>query len=350
MSSAIRAQLSISHNMSSRRNSFPISFRGLRPCAALFGFSLVFAFAVGCLADGSVRDEPILPIPAEHGQDPRKVELGRRLFADARLSKDGTISCASCHPLALGGTDRQPRSSGVDGAMGPVNTPTVFNAGFNLAQFWDGRARTLEEQVDGPVHNPIEMSTSWPEVIERLAGDSELRDRFEAVYPEGLSPEAIRDAIATFERTLITPGSAFDRWLLGDDNALSREALKGYRLFKSYGCIACHQGVNIGGNMYQRMGTMGDYFGDRGSALTDEDLGRARVTGDELDRYHFKVPSLRLSALTAPYFHDASVATLDEAIVAMARYQLGRSIPPRHVAAIKSFLLSVVGTHPELPR
>lgn len=327
--------------------------RGLVPApwvAVLLVALLVHVRAGAAPAAPAPRDEPILPIPAEHGQIPRKVALGQRLFADPRLSRDGTVSCASCHGLAIGGVDRLPRSKGVGGAIGRINAPTVYNSGFNLSQFWDGRVRTLEEQVDGPLHDETEMASDWPRVIERLNVDEDYRERFEALYADGITAINIRDAIASYERTLITPGSAFDRWLMGDDDALGEQAVAGYRLFKSYGCVACHQGVNIGGNMYQLMGTMGDYFGDRGGELTGTDLGRYRFTGDERDRFYFKVPSLRLAVLTPPYFHDSSAEDLDEAIVMMGKYQLGRAIPLDDVAAIESFLASVVGDHPELVR
>lgn len=290
----------------------------------------------------------MLPVPLEHGQDPRKAALGRRLFADPRLSADGSTACSRCHLPALGGVDRLARSIGVGGASGIINAPTVFNARFNLAQFWDGRAASLEDQIDGPIHNPIEQATNWPDVIRRLSQDADYRQAFSELYRDGIDAAAIRDAIATYERTLITTNAPFDRWLRGDDSAIAEIELEGYQLFKFYGCIACHQGVNVGGNMYQRMGTLGDYFGDRGDELTQADLGRLRVTGDERDRFSFKVPSLRLAVLTPPYFHDGSVDTLKEAIEVMAKYQLGRPIPPHQVEAIEAFMGSLVGEHPEL--
>lgn len=299
-------------------------------------------------ADSLTGTEPVLPIPIEHGQDQGKSELGRRLFLDPRLSSDGSVSCAKCHLLAIGGADPLRKSIGVAGAVGVINAPTVFNAVFNLAQFWDGRSLSLEEQIDGPIHNPVEMGTDWPSIIARLELDPLYRSEFSEIYAEGMTAVTIRDAIATYERTLVTPNSTFDHWLRGDSEALSEAALKGYELFKSYGCIACHQGVNLGGNMYHKMGSLGDYFGDRGGELTDADLGRYKVTGDEREKHFFKVPSLRLATLTAPYFHDGSAATLDVAIRYMAKYQLGRTIPQPHVDLIKAFLSSVVGTHPEL--
>ena len=308
--------------------------------------SLTMAGSVA--ADQVMTDEPILPLPLQHGQDEQKAALGRKLFHDKRLSRDDSISCASCHDLARGGVDGAKFSVGVNGAKGNINAPTVYHSGFSLVQFWDGRAPTLDAQVDGPVHNPVEMAANWGEVISKLKQDPFYPGQFHAVYKAGISAEAIRDAIAAFERTLVTVNSPFDRWLRGDEKALSIQEKEGYQLFKSYGCIACHQGANVGGNMYQQMGAMGDYFTDRGGKITKADLGRFNVTGLEEDRHHFKVPSLRLAALTAPYFHDASAVDLKQAIQDMAKYQLGRSITDYHAAKIEAFIKTLVGEHPEL--
>lgn len=292
--------------------------------------------------------EPIQPIPSAHDQHLCKVELGERLFNDPRLSADDTVSCARCHRLGEGGADGLPRSIGIRGAQGVINSPTVFNTRFNVAQLWDGRARTLEEQVDDPLHNPAEMDTNWPDVVTKLELDPKYAADFGAIYEEGITPATIRDAIATFERSLTTPNSRFDRWLWGDEEALSEQEREGYDLFKSYGCAACHQGMSVGGNMFQRMGTFGDYFADRGGEIEDVDLGRLNVTGEEEDRYHFKVPSLRLAVRTPPYFHDGNATTLENAIEMMGRYQLGREIPDEHVTAISAFLESLVGEHARL--
>ncbi|RMG33049.1 MAG: cytochrome B6 [Gammaproteobacteria bacterium] len=296
-----------------------------------------------------VRNEPILPIPRPTGLDPEKVALGQRLFFDTRLSRDQSISCVSCHRMALGGTDEHVPSLGVAGRKGGIKSPTVFNSDFNIAQFWDGRARDLHEQLDGPVHNPVEMDNDWPTIVHRLQADEAFRARFLEAYPQGINEAALKDALVQFERSLVTPDSPFDRWLKGDEKALSTEAREGYALFQSYGCVACHQGVNVGGNLFQRMGVMGDYFKDRGTPTTRADLGRFNVTGDEEDKFYFKVPSLRLVALQKRFFHDGSAATLDEAIQTMARYQLGRTIPPTDRARIMAFLRSLVGHHPLLP-
>jgi cytochrome c peroxidase len=293
-------------------------------------------------------NEPLRPLYSIGGLDSRKVALGDRLFHDPRLSTDNTISCASCHVLKTDGADSLPSAIGVAGAKGPIKTPTVYNSVFNFAQFWDGRAETLEEQAVGPIHNPLEMSSSWKEVIPKLAQDPEMVGAFQKVYEDGITPENIVDSIATFERTLITVDAPFDRWLKGDDGALGEMELKGYELFKSYGCSSCHQGRNAGGNLYAFMGAMGDYFADQGREITVADLGRFNVTGNEEDKHFFKVPSLRLAARQRYYFHDASSDSLEEAIQIMGRYQLGRMIPDADAAAIAVFLESLVGSHPRL--
>ncbi|MDR1648169.1 MAG: cytochrome-c peroxidase [Zoogloeaceae bacterium] len=286
-------------------------------------------------------DEPILPILKNKSLDSRKVALGQALFHDVRLSHDSTISCAFCHDLKRGGVDRLPRSFGVGGQEGSINSPTVYNASLNFRQFWDGRAATLEEQAAGPVHNPVEMASSWEEVMPRLKNDVKLASQFEAIYNEGPAPFAIQDAIAEFERSLVTP-SRMDRWLLGEDDALNTQELKGYTLFKQYGCVACHQGANVGGNMYQKFGIMRDYFENR-DKRSGADMGRFNVTGREEDRHVFKVPTLRNITLTGPYFHDASAKSLHEAVSQMGYYQLGVELPNEDVQSIVIFLYALTG-------
>lgn len=285
--------------------------------------------------------EPIRPLPAVETIDPRMAALGRRLFDDPILSRDGTVSCRSCHDLSHGGADSLPTAVGIGGAVGAINTPTVYNAALNLAQFWDGRAPSLGAQVDGPVTNPAEMGSDWPGVVDRLTA-SPYRAAFREVFGQDPTPETVRTAIAAFERTLITTGSRFDAWLLGDEDALSPDEKTGYALFKSYGCASCHQGANVGGNMFQRFGFFGNLFTDRGT-VTSADLGRYNVTHREADLYVFKVPSLRMAIHTAPYFHDGSVPTLLEAIRLMARYQLGHEIPDGDIDLIMQFLAALPG-------
>jgi len=296
------------------------------------------------VAGADTTGEPIMPLPMSVDLDLRKVALGQQLFNENQLSRDNSISCASCHSLATGGTDRLIRSVGIGNQAGPINAPTVFNSGFNFKQFWDGRAETLEEQVDGPTHNPVEMSSNWPQIIEKLRkSPSYVRD-FSETYPDGLVSANVRDAIATFERSLITPNSRFDRYLRGESAALTSEEREGYRLFKEYGCASCHQGINVGGNLFEKFGVMGDYFAKRGH-VTKADLGRFSITNNEADRYVFKVPSLRNVALTPPYFHDGSAARLEDAVTTMSVYQLGRPLTAGETEAIVKFLKTLSGEY-----
>ncbi|RMH61932.1 MAG: cytochrome-c peroxidase [Zetaproteobacteria bacterium] len=306
--------------------------------------TMFWAFCLGqvqALA-AEISDAAIVPLERPKELSVEKIRLGRRLFHDTRLSHDNSISCAHCHDLAHGGADHTPHSYGVGGAEGVINAPTVYNAGLNLAQFWDGRAATLEEQIDGPIHNPVEMASNWPEVLAKLRADASYVESFARVFGGKITEARVKEAIAEFERSLVTVDSPFDRYLRGDATAISEVQKRGYRLFISYGCVSCHQGANVGGNLFQVMGVFGDYFRDRGGE-TKADLGRYNVTGLARDRHKFKVPSLRLVVLTAPYFHDGSAETLDQAIRVMAKYQLGRDIPDEDIADIIAFLHSLVG-------
>ena len=305
--------------------------------------ALIGALALTALAPAGAQmlNEPIQPLPQRLDLDTRKVDLGRALFNDKRLSKDNSIACASCHDLAKGGADGRQFAVGIKGQVGPINTPTVLNAAFNFRQFWNGRAASLEEQAAGPVHNPGEMGSNWDEVLGKLRQDAKMVEFFKNIYGDGMQPRNIQDSIATYERSLVTP-SRFDRFLRGEANAITQDEKRGYELFKNYGCVACHQGVNVGGNMYQTFGVLGNYFKDRGN-ITDADLGRYAVTKNELDRHVFKVPSLRNVALTAPYFHDGTAPTLEAAVDVMFRYQLGRPAPAADKASIISFLKSLTG-------
>ncbi len=274
-----------------------------------------------------------------------KVALGRRLFHETRLSGDGTLSCASCHSLDHGGAEPKRTSTGIRGQVGPINAPTVLNAALNFRQFWDGRAADLREQAAGPVANPMEMGASWDKVLASLAEDESYETSFAALYPDGITQANVTDAIAEYERLLVTP-SPFDRYLRGERGAISAAAREGYETFKAVGCTSCHTGQNVGGTMYQKMGLVRDYFGERGNP-TDADLGRFNVTHAESDRHFFKVPTLRNVALTAPYFHDGSRETLADAVRAMGRYQLGRDLTDAQTRAIVAFLESLSGPLPE---
>ena len=272
-----------------------------------------------------------------------EVILGRELFKDARLSRDNSVSCASCHDISMGGDDGLQSSIGIDRKRGLINTPTVLNSGHSLAQFWDGRSRTLEEQVSGPIHNPLEMDSNWEQVVSKLKKDRLLQKKFRAIYKDGVSEKNIAQAIAKYERQLTTYNAPFDRFLAGDENALNEIEKRGYALFSQLGCGSCHQGLNLGGNLFQYFGIMGNYFSDRGN-ITEVDFGRFNVTKREKDRYKFKVPSLRNIADTAPYFHDGSIDDLKEAVVIMAYYQLGRSLTEQQLEELVAFLKTLSGT------
>ncbi|MDH3584499.1 MAG: cytochrome-c peroxidase [Phycisphaerae bacterium] len=295
-------------------------------------------------APGSVRFEPIQPIPQKMELDEKRVALGERLFHDGRLSSDGSISCASCHNLNLGGTDRKRFSNGVGGALGDINSPTVFNSGFNFKQFWNGRADTLEDQIDGPVQHPKEMNSTWPQVVKNVKADPEYASAFDGIYPDGVTPTNIKDAIATFERSLFTPDSRFDQYLRGDENAITQEEKDGYDLFKTIGCTSCHQGMNVGGNMFERFGVMANYFTARGN-ITEADYGRFNVTKKEEDKFRFRVASLRNVAITPPYFHDGTAVRLEDAVRMMARYNLGRKLSDEQVGLIVKFLRTLTGKY-----
>lgn len=295
-------------------------------------------------ARASITSEPIQPIPLTNQTQVEKISLGEKLFNDKQLSHDNSLSCASCHALSKGGTDQIARSVGIRGTVGSINAPTVFNSGFNFNQFWDGRADSLENQVDGPIHKVSEMGSNWSEVVEKLSKSPEYIATFKKLYSDGIQANNIKDAIAAFEHSLSTPNSRFDKFLRGDENALTEQEKAGYRLFKDNGCVSCHQGVNLGGNMYQKFGIIGNYFADRGS-LTPADLGRFNITKDQQDTHTFKVPSLRNITLTYPYFHDGSAKTLEEAVNVMAKYQLGRQLSQKDTDAIIKFLNTLNGEY-----
>lgn len=290
----------------------------------------------------------VRPVATEVEFDVPRAALGNALFHDTRLSSDETVSCATCHDLAKGGTDQIRYSIGVGGAEGGINSPTVYNSGYQFMQFWDGRAADLQGQAAGPVTNPIEMAADWETVVSRLNADKEFSRAFLAAYPEGISQETVTHAIAEFERTLITPDSPFDRYLMGQADALTADQKHGYELFTDYGCTNCHVGPALGGQSFEKMGLEGDYLGDRGDP-TPADQGRFSVTGDEADRGKFKVPTLRNIALTYPYMHDGSTNDLAEVVRIMGRYQLGREISDDDAALVVEFLGSLTGEYEGVP-
>jgi cytochrome c peroxidase len=317
----------------------PHTGRPLHILARRLAWTLAAALCCGmpavCAADAPL-DEPIKPVPQSLHQDPLKAALGRRLFNDARLSANNSLSCASCHDLAHGGADPRPHSLGFSGKETQLNTPTVLNAALNFKQFWNGRADTLEAQIDVVIRNPVEMGSSWAQILDKLTRDASYTRAFAATYKDGLTAANARNAIASYERTLITPNSRFDQYLRGDRQAITADEKTGYAKFKQYGCVACHQGVNVGGNMFQKFGVMGDYFARRGGGQAD--MGRYLVTHDRADLHVFKVPGLRNVAQTAPYFHDASARTLEDAIDVMFKFQLGRVGSKQDKAFIVAFL------------
>ena len=294
--------------------------------------------------------EPVRPVDTYIEYDPAKAELGFDLFHDTRLSVDNTVSCASCHDLATAGVDNHQYSHGVNDLMGGVNAPTVFNAVYNFVQFWDGRAATLAAQAAGPPLNPVEMaSSSFDEIIAKLQADKAFAKKFNAVYPDGMTEANLTDAIEHFERTLITPGSRFDKWLMGDDSALTADELEGYELFKKYDCATCHAGKNLGGLSYELMGLRRHYFAERGLELTEEDNGRYKETKNERDRHRFKVPGLRNVEHTWPFYHAGTRPTLEEAVLDMGKYQSGVDLTQAEVDKITAYLMSLTGENKGKP-
>ncbi|MEB2645336.1 c-type cytochrome [Pseudomonas sp. C 49-2] len=307
-----------------------------------FGVVFMLCLGLGMPLMAAPLDEALKPVPAVPMLDPAKVELGRQLFNEPRLSVNNTLSCASCHRLESGGADNKPFSIGFDGKPVDINTPSVFNASLNFKQFWNGRVDTLEAQIQQVVISPVEMGSDWKTVVQNLSALPAYQAAFQQAYPDGVTAANVQNALATYERTLLTPNSRFDQYLLGNTKIFTIQEKYGYQRFKDYGCIACHQGINIGGNMFQKFGVMGDYFKARGKTV-ESDLGRYLLTQDEEDRHVFKVPSLRNVAATAPYFHDASAKTLEEAVDVMFKYQLGRNPSQEDKDLIIQFLKTLSG-------
>lgn len=321
---------------------------------ALFVFALAVAAALPAAAQDDLREEAaalfgvLPPAPELPGATPERVRLGAKLYIDPRLSASQAISCNSCHNVGMGGVDLQPTSIGHGWQFGGRNAPTTFNAVFHLAQFWDGRAADLAEQAGGPMANPVEMANTPDDVVATLRAIPGYRPLFEAAFPgldEPVTMAAATQAIAAFEATLVTPASPFDRWLEGDDEALSASQKRGLRRFVASGCAACHSGPLLGGNAYMPFGQV-EQPGAR--HLPAGDTGRMQVTGEEADRNVFKVPSLRNIALTRPYFHTGSAWTLGEAVSVMGKSQLGLELTDEEVTSIVAFLESLTGEQPRI--
>ena len=288
--------------------------------------------------------EPIQPLPTAVNIDQRKFQLGETLFKEPALSATRQVSCTTCHKLNRGGTDNTQYSKGINDALTKVNTPTVFNVAYNFRFNWDGQHENLVSHTDKLMQNPTVMGGEWGQIQTTLNDLSSYRQAFETIYDDGVTKDNIIDAIVTYETGLVTPNSPFDKYLSGDETALSTQAKEGYSFFKAYGCASCHQGTNLGGNMFQKFGVIGNYFSDQGD-FQEADLGRFNVTQNIADRHVFRVPSLRNVALTSPYLHNGTADSLEDAINVMVKYQLGRSIPAEHVTAIAQFLQSLTGEY-----
>jgi cytochrome c peroxidase len=305
--------------------------------------ALALSSTVASAWAGTVRDEPIQPIQPAVIDNPAKVALGKKLYFEPRLSMSGIISCNTCHNLSRGGTDNLKTSIGHKWQAGPVNAPTVLNSSLAIAQFWDGRAADLKEQAAGPIQADIEMAMPHTLALDVLQSIPGYVSEFEAVFGPGeIDMDKVTSAIAAFEETLVTPNSRFDLWLKGDDNALTSEELAGYKLFKDSGCVACHNGEAAGGTSYQRMGVVRPYVS------TSPVEGRYAVTGNDADRFNFKVPTLRNVELTYPYFHDGQAKTLEEAVDIMGQLQLGRYYSQDEIAHIVAFLKTLTGDQPQI--
>ena len=308
-------------------------------------------FATGTACEAYAQ-HALQPIPDSLATDIRKVTLGRKMYNEARVSLDGTLSCATCHVIDKGGADsRGTRTSeGINGQFGGINAPTVLNAAFNVEQFWNGRAHTLADQAAGPPVNPVEMGDqTWEQICERLKEDASLVAEFQSIYPEGITQATVTDAIAEYEKTLITPNDRLDQMLKGDENALTEEEKKGLAAFMDNSCAVCHVGKTLGGQSFETLGIYEDYYAAREQSnpdivYNDDDKGLAGFTGDTADLHRFKVPGLRNISKTSPYFHDGTQATIEDAVRAMFRFELGvKEAPESDVASISAFLRTLDG-------
>ena len=282
----------------------------------------------------------LIPLPLTVKVDEKKVQLGKKLFLDPILSKDKTLSCISCHKLLDNGADTIAYTEGIDGKKGFFNVPTVYNSVYNFRQFWDGRAKNLKEQALQPISNPVEMGNTIEKAIQDLKADKVYRRMFNKLFKDGITENNLAEVLSEFEKTLITPNSAFDKYLRGDMEALNAQEQQGYQLFKTKGCISCHNGINIGGNLYNKFGIYKD--------AKSRELGRYNQTKKEEDKYVFKVPSLRNVAITAPYMHDGRVQTLEDAVNIMTKYQLGRPMNKEDLQNLVAFLKTLTGELPDI--
>lgn len=294
----------------------------------------------------ALQNTAIPPLEAATQVSQPKVELGKELFNDARLSSNLSHACSTCHNLTMGGTDQQATFIGANHREGTLNTPTVFNVSYNFRQFWDGRANNLRDVIDDHILDKRIMNNQWSTVLQRLNENPKYNEKFNLLYSDGVNKTNIQDALETYLQSLVTVNAPFDLYLKGDKKAIGEEAIKGYELFNSLGCISCHQGPNIGGNLYEKMGIYKDYFNSK-QKIAESDLGRFNVTNKDEDTLVFKVPSLRNIALTGPYLHDGSAKTLEEAIQIMAEHQIGKSLKPHEISYIVKFLETLTGDQPK---
>lgn len=318
----------------------------MKPQTITLALMATLGIAAGVSIAAPRTDEPIQPIEAAKNINSAKAELGKKLYFDPRLSASGIISCNTCHNLSLGGTDNLKTSIGHKWSAGPVNAPTVLNSSLALAQFWDGRAPDLKAQAAGPIQAGVEMNMPHSLAVNVINSIPGYAPEFKAVYGSDKADiDKITEAIAEFEKTLVTPNSRFDQWLKGNDKALNATELAGWKLFKDSGCVGCHNGPAAGGTSFQKMGVVEPYKTDSKAE------GRVAVTGVDADRFNFKVPTLRNVELTYPYFHDGAAPTLDKAVDTMGRLQLGRVFSDEERAQIVAFLKTLTGDQPkfELP-
>ncbi len=307
-----------------------------------FKLATLTIMMLGISSSALAADEPIQPVKPVQSINLGQVELGKKLYFDPRLSKSGFISCNSCHNLSMGGTDNLKTSIGDHWQQGPINAPTVLNSSLNLAQFWDGRAADLKAQAGGPIANPGEMGFTHELAVGVIESIPEYVAEFKLVFgTDKVTIDEVTQAIAEFEKTLVTPNSPFDQWLLGDKEALHANELAGYKLFKESGCTACHNGEAVGGNSFQKMGLVEPY------KTKNSAEGLAAVTGKDADRFKFKVPTLRNVEMTYPYFHDGEAETLTEAVDIMGRLQLGKKFTKEENAQIVAFLKTLTGDQPQ---
>lgn len=320
----------------------------LRPLSILMMLLLSSIASARSQFDGSaVNREPITAIEPPPILDSQKVSLGEQLFSDPILSGKNELSCSSCHDLEKGGTAPLKRTIGYNGRMHRYNAPTIFNVANNYRLGWRGNFTSLKDQNEEVLLDPNLMASDWTSLSIKLEG-SRYRSLILGIYGREPSRDDVLDALVTFQRSLATPNSRFDQYLKGDSRALSQEEVKGYELFKNYGCVSCHQGSNIGGNLFQKFGIFAPPIANPDPTY-DGDLGRFTITGKPQDKGVFRVPSLRNVAITAPYFHDGRADTLTQAVNTMARNQLGQDIEPNDVELIVDFLKTLTGEYKGVP-